>query len=154
MDDAKWLNKTIAMATENVARGGGPFACVIVKDGQVIAEGVNGVVPQHDPTAHAEVQAIRRACKKLGNHQLNDCVIYTSCEPCPMCFGAIYWARPKRVVYAATKEQAANAGFDDAMIYNAIANKGEGNIPLAHEALPNANDPFEQWINKHDKTEY
>lgn len=154
MNDAKWLNKTIAMATENVDRGGGPFACIIVKDGQVIAEGVNEVVPQHDPTAHAEVQTIRKACEQLESHQLDDCVIYTSCEPCPMCFGAIYWARPKRVVYAATKEQAANAGFDDAMIYNAIANKDEGNIPLAHEVLPNANDPFKQWISKQDKTEY
>lgn len=154
MDDVKWLNMTIAMATENVARGGGPFACIIVKDGRVVAEGVNGVVPQYDPTAHAEVQAIRRACEQLENHQLDDCVIYTSCEPCPMCFGAIYWARPKRVVFAATKEQAANAGFDDAMIYNAIANKNQGNIPFAHETIPNANHPFIEWINKQDKTEY
>lgn len=154
MDDKKWLKKAIDLAAENVARGGGPFACIIVKDNQIIAEGVNRVVVQHDPTAHAEVQAIRRACEQLESHQLDDCVLYTSCEPCPMCFGAIYWARPQRVVYAATKEQAARAGFDDDMIYDAIANRSEGSIRFTHEHLQNANAPFELWGNKADKKEY
>ncbi len=152
-NDAYWIGKAIRLATQNIIKGGGPFACIIVKDGEILARGVNKVVSMHDPTAHAEIQAIRNACKNLKSHQLDECVIYASCEPCPMCFGAIYWARPKRVVFAATKEQAAVAGFDDAMIYKAIAD-GKGNIPLNHLVLPNANDPFDKWIIKHDKDVY
>ena len=109
-----FIKKAISLSIESIEAGtGGPYGCVIVKDGKIIAEGKNNVTSHHDPSAHAEVEAIRAACKTLNNHQLTDCIIYTSCEPCPMCLGAIYWSRAKAVYYASTKEDAAKAGFDD-----------------------------------------
>jgi guanine deaminase len=116
-----FMRRAIALALDNVrSRNGGPFAAVIAKDGQIIAEGTNRVTASNDPTAHAEVVAIREACRVLGDFQLAGCDLYTTCEPCPMCLGAIYWARPDRVFYAATAADAAAAGFDDAFIYDEL----------------------------------
>jgi guanine deaminase len=113
-----FMQRAIALAIENVQKGrGGPFAALVVKDGKVIAEGTNRVTSENDPTAHAEIVAIREACRTLGGFQLPDCDLYTTCEPCPMCLGAIYWARPARILYGATAADAAAAGFDDAFIY-------------------------------------
>ena len=113
-----FMRRAIALALENIRSGGGPFAAVIVKDGRIIAEGANRVTSTNDPTAHAEVVAIREACRILTDFQLSGCDLYTTCEPCPMCLGAIYWARPARIFYAATAADAAAAGFDDAFIYD------------------------------------
>ena len=134
---------------------GGPFGCIIVKDDQVVGRGNNKVSSTNDPTAHAEVTAIRDACKNLGTFQLNDCEIYTSCEPCPMCLGAIYWARPKIVYYANNRGDAADIGFDDSMIYEemkvAIEHRKIPIVPISREA---ALKVFEDWRNKEDKTVY
>ncbi|HEY9885779.1 MAG TPA: nucleoside deaminase, partial [Vampirovibrionales bacterium] len=116
----RFIKKAIEIANQNIENGGGPFGALVVKDGQVIAEGRNKVTNNNDPTAHAEVIAIRNACKVLNTFQLTGCEIYSSCEPCPMCFAAIYWARPKAVYYAATKYDAAQAGFDDEFIYKEL----------------------------------
>lgn len=134
---------------------GGPFGCVIVKDGKIVGKGWNRVTGTNDPTAHAEVVAIRDACKNLGSFQLDGCEIYTSCEPCPMCMGAIYWARPDKVFYANTRQDAADIGFDDSMIYEELV------LPLHQrkivlEALgrEEALKIFNAWNNKQDKTDY
>src|SRR5512138_2914045 len=117
----KFMSRAIALSIENVTTGmGGPFGCVVVRNGQIIAEGANRVTATNDPTAHAEVVAIREACRRLGGFQLTDCEIYSSCEPCPMCLGAIYWARPARLFFASTAEDAARAGFDDRFIYEQL----------------------------------
>jgi guanine deaminase len=120
MDRNVFIYKTIALALENVKSGGGPFGALVVKDGQIIATGVNQVTLTLDPTAHAEVVAIRKACQVIGNFELTGCEIYCSCEPCPMCMGAIYWARPAQVFFAATASAAADAGFDDSFIKTQI----------------------------------
>ena len=121
MYEEKFMREAIRLAVENVKQGtGGPFGAVVVKEGKIIAACANTVTPDCDPTAHAEVNAIREACRKLDTFQLGGCEIYASCEPCPMCLGAIYWARPSRVYYASTKEDAALAGFDDSLIYRRI----------------------------------
>ena len=135
------------MAQENVRRGtGGPFGALVVRDGEVIASSVNTVVPDNDPTAHAEVNAIREACRKLNTFQLTGCEIYCSCEPCPMCLGAIYWARPERVYYAATKEDAARGGFDDSFIYQEIAlDEKQRSIPFLREKEDGTADEFRLW---------
>ena len=153
--DKLFINQAIDLATENVRNGGGPFGAVIVKDGEVIATGVNRVTSNADPTAHAEVQAIRSACAKLGHFELKGCVLYTSCEPCPMCLGAIYWARLDRVVYAGTQTDAAEARFDDSFIYKEIA------LPMSSRSIPFRWDgdikrlePFDEWRLKSDKVEY
>jgi len=126
-----YMSRAIELAVENVGRGrGGPFAALVVKDGAILAEGVNLVTSTNDPTAHAEVVAIRAACRALGDFQLTGCDIYTTCEPCPMCLGAIYWARPARVFCGATSEDAAEAGFDDSFIYRQIA------LPWAARRIP------------------
>src|SRR5258706_10129207 len=115
-----FMARAIALAVRNVRTGrGGPFGAVVVKNGKIIAEGANEVTASHDPSAHAEIVAIRKACQKLGSFELRGCQIYTSCEPCPMCMGAIYWARPSRVYYAGTRRDAEQAGFDDFLIYRA-----------------------------------
>src|SRR5579871_475778 len=119
--DIQYLQQAIDLAREGVEQArGGPFGCVIVRDGEVVGKGANGVTSTNDPTAHAEIVAIRDACQRLGTYQLSECTVYASCEPCPMCLGALYWARPKRVVFAATRHEAAEAGFDDAFIYQEI----------------------------------
>ena len=154
--DLEWMKAAVEMAIHNVESGnGGPFAAIVVKNGEMIGKGVNTVTTSIDPTAHAEVNAIRDACKNLNNFQLEDCVIYTSCEPCPMCLGAIYWARPSKVFYASTKVDAANAGFDDSFIYQEIEKPNTArSIPFVPLPLPEADEVFKKWISKTDKTEY
>ena len=116
------MQRAISLAQKGIdANDGGPFGAVVVKDGEIIGEGWNSVTSTNDPTAHAEVMAIRKACENLNSFQLEGCILYTSCEPCPMCLGAIYWARPEKVFFACTREDAANAGFDDQFIYDEIA---------------------------------
>jgi guanine deaminase len=152
----RFLQQAIQLAVENVkSNNGGPFGAIVVKDGQVIGKGVNTVTTDHDPTAHAEIQAIRDACKHLNHFQLDDCIIYTSCEPCPMCFGAIYWARPKKVYFACTKQEAANAGFDDQFIYDELA-LSHGNRQIQMEKLHSQAklSPFEAWIRSGERVEY
>jgi tRNA(Arg) A34 adenosine deaminase TadA len=128
---------------------------VIVLGDEIVGEGSNEVTSTNDPTAHAEVVAIRAACERLGTYQLSDCEVYTSCEPCPMCLGAIYWARPKRVVYANTREEAAAIEFDDDFIYQEInAKMTDRKIPFLHHPHPRARDVFNQWKNWEGKKRY
>ena len=134
---------------------GGPFGAVIVKDGEVIAEGFNNVTSSNDPTAHAEITAIRNACKKLNTFDLSGCELYTSCEPCPMCLAAIYWARIEKIYYANTKEDAANINFDDDFIYQEFAKpKNSRSIPVEQLGREEAIKVFEKWSKKLDKVEY
>ena len=149
------IQQAIHVAVENVRRGGGPFGALVVKDGIVIATGANQVTRLNDPTAHAEVVAIREACRVLGDFQLSGCDLYASCEPCPMCLGAIYWARPARVFFAATHEDATAAGFDDSFIYRQIEiPHSERSIPMIRVVLENSTQPFEEWVNRANKSEY
>ena len=151
----KFMKKAIALSVENVKKGGGPFGAVIVKDGRIIATGTNGVTRHNDPTAHAEVSAIRKASKKLGTFNLEGCVIYTSCEPCPMCLGAVYWAHLDKMYYGNTKTDAKNIGFDDSFIYDEIDLKPEKRKLKSEQILADeAIKAFEAWTNKEDKTEY
>jgi tRNA(Arg) A34 adenosine deaminase TadA len=150
------MARAIALSLENVRTGaGGPFAAVVVKDGEIIAEGANAVTTTNDPTAHAEVVAIREACRKLNSFDLQGCEIYTSCEPCPMCLGAIYWARPTRVYFANSAADAAQAGFDDAFIYQEIGRPHpERAIPMIQLAQDGALAAFRVWQQKEDKIRY
>jgi guanine deaminase len=150
------MTRAIQLARENVSSdNGGPFGAVVVRDGKVIAESGNMVLAWGDPTAHAEIVAIRRACELLRTHDLSDCILYASCEPCPMCLGAIYWAHLDRVYFATTREDAAVAGFDDAKIYAEISQAPEyREIPMLHCIEPNATAPFEDWLKKADRTMY
>ena len=155
-EDKKFMRRAIELAENGMnSNAGGPFGAVIVKNGEIIAEGNNKVTSQNDPTAHAEVDAIRKACKKLNTFQLDDCIIYTSCEPCPMCLGAIYWARPKKVFYGCTREDAADIEFDDQLIYDEIA-VGIGNrqIEFTNGLRNEAVKVFQKWASKTDRTEY
>jgi len=158
MDSYKeqFMSEAIRLATENVKSGnGGPFGAVIVKNGKIISRGVNQVTSNNDPTAHAEVVAIRDACKNLGSFQLDGCEVYASCEPCPMCLGAIYWARPDKLYFAGTKKDAADIGFDDSFIYDEINIPYEKrNINTLHVKHTDALLPFNEWKNKEDKIEY
>jgi tRNA(Arg) A34 adenosine deaminase TadA len=151
-----FMQRAIELALENVRSGqGGPFAAVVVRDGKVIAEGTNRVTSTNDPTAHAEVVAIRKACAALSAFQLDHCEIYTTCEPCPMCLGAIYWARPARVYYACTKEDAAAAGFDDSLIYQQIGTaQAARRIPFLPLMREESHAIFEAWNKKSDKVPY
>jgi guanine deaminase len=151
-----FMARAIALSLENVRTGtGGPFAAVVVKDGEIIAEGANAVTTTNDPTAHAEVVAIREACRKLKSFDLSGCEIYTSCEPCPMCLGAIYWARPARVYFANSAADAAQAGFDDAFIYQEIGRPHpERAIPMIQLAQDGALAAFRAWQEKEDKIRY
>src|SRR5882724_12285020 len=151
-----FMKRAIALALENVRSGsGGPFAALIVKEGRIIAEGTNRVTLSNDPTAHAEVVAIREACRALADFQLMDCDLYTTCEPCPMCLGAIYWARPARVFFAATATDAASAGFDDAFIYEELKiAPGGRRIPMTEMQREEALVIFQEWLAKSDKTPY
>src|SRR5690554_2907194 len=134
---------------------GGPFGCVIVKDEKIVGRGNNKVTSHNDPTAHAEIIAIRDACKNLNSFQLEGCVIYTSCEPCPMCFGAIYWARPDKVYYGCSHQDAADIDFDDAFIYKEIELPyNKRSIPFEQIARDIALKPFQKWSSKDDKTVY
>ena len=156
LESEMWMQKTIRLAAENAASGkGGPFACLIVKDGQLVASGTNVVTAINDPTAHAEVVAIRNACREIGSFQLTGCVLYTSCEPCPMCLGAIYWARPEAVYFAGSKADAADAGFDDQFIYDEIAQPPETRSIRFQKILgAEALLPFKIWKEKANRREY
>lgn len=149
------MRKAIELSIENVKNGGGPFGAVIVKDGEIVATGVNRVTANHDPTAHAEVSAIRAACQKLGTFDLNGCEIYTSCEPCPMCLGAIYWAHLDKIYYGNNKTDAARIGFDDSFIYDELALERKNRNKAMEELLPDeAIAAFRAWEEKADKVEY
>ncbi|MCK1982916.1 MULTISPECIES: nucleoside deaminase [Peribacillus] len=150
------MEMAVQLAYENVlAKNGGPFGAIIVKDGKVVGRGCNNVTTANDPTAHAEVQAIRDACRNLDSFQLTDCEIYTSCEPCPMCIGAIYWARPKAIYYACTKEDAANIGFDDHFIYQELALPMENRTMKMKQLSFNDHDlPFRTWETNNEKVKY
>lgn len=149
------MRKAIELSVENVRNGGGPFGAVIVKDGEIVATGVNRVTASHDPTAHAEVSAIRAACQRLGTFNLSGCEIYTSCEPCPMCLGAIYWAHLDKIYYGNNKTDAARIGFDDSFIYQELSlDKSQRQKPM-EELLPQeAKAAFEAWELNTDKVEY
>ncbi len=150
------MRRAISLAQRGIDAGaGGPFGAVVVKDGEIVGEGCNQVTSTNDPTAHAEVVAIRNACQNLNSFQLDGCTLYTSCEPCPMCLGAIYWARPGQVFYACTREDAAHIGFDDHFIYNEIERPiEERHIKTVNFLRDEGLTVFENWANKTDKTEY
>lgn len=151
----KMMKKAIELSIKNIDNGGGPFGAVVVKDGKIIATGVNRVTATNDPTAHAEVSAIRRAAKKLGTFDLSGCEIYTSCEPCPMCLGAIYWAHLDKIYYGNTKKDAMEIGFDDSFIYRELDLKHEDRKIKAVSLLSNeAHTAFTYWKNKPDKIDY
>jgi tRNA(Arg) A34 adenosine deaminase TadA len=150
------MREAIRLSIENVQSGrGGPFAAVIVKDGKIIARGTNLVSSANDPTAHAEIAAIREACRILNSYQLDGCEIFTSCEPCPMCLGAIYWARPERIFYGNTKQDAAEINFDDSFIYEELTKKmTDRSIPMVQVLHDEALAAFKAWKEKPDKIEY
>lgn len=153
--DSELIDRAIGLAVDNVKHGGGPFGALIARNGEIISEGINRVTDNNDPTAHAEVQAIRAACAKLGTFDLSGCTIYSSCEPCPMCLGAIYWAHLDKVFFAGTRVDAAKAGFDDQMIYDEIAKPVSGrDVPFKHIDAPSCLAPFEAWAQNQEKTEY
>ncbi len=152
----EFMTEALRLAVENAKEGqGGPFGAVVVHDGKIIARGVNQVTETNDPTAHAEVVAIREACRVLGSFQLTDCELYASCEPCPMCLGAVYWARPDRIYYAATRSDAASAGFDDSLIYDEIPQEPKArSLPCVHLERSDSGEPFEVWGDNQGRTEY
>ena len=151
----KFMRRAIELSIESVETGGGPFGAVIVKDGEIVAESSNRVTQNNDPTAHAEVSAIREAGKKLNTFDLEGCEIYTSCEPCPMCLGAIYWAHLDRMYYGNTKTDAKNIGFDDSFIYDELELKPQDRRLKSEQKLHNeAIVAFQNWEKKDDKTEY
>ena len=151
-----FMREAIRLSLEKMQAGcGGPFGAVVVRDGQIIARGFNQVTSTNDPTCHAEVDAIRKACQALGTHQLVGCDLYTSCEPCPMCLGAIYWARPARVFYASTKADAAAVGFDDHFIYDEMARPlPQRSIPMQQLLRDEALLSFQAWAAKEGRTTY
>ena len=154
-DDIALLQHAIDLAKEGISNGRGPFGAVVSRNGDIISEASNIVVITHDPTAHAEVMAIRKASEKLQTHNLSDCVIYASCEPCPMCLGAIYWAGIRRVVYAAERDDAGKAGFSDSFIYDEIAlNPSERKISFCHVSLKEGKEVFRLWDEYENKVRY
>ncbi len=155
MEHKDFMRRAIALAVENVAKGGGPFGAVIVKEGVVVATGVNRVTANNDPTAHAEVNAIREACTKLGTFDLSGCALYTSCEPCPMCLGAIYWAHLDKIYYGANQHDAAEVNFDDSFIYRELElEPAKRHKPVENILHDEALAPFNAWREKSDKVEY
>jgi len=152
----RFMREAIQLSVKNVSSGkGGPFGAIVVKDRKIIARGTNQVTTLNDPTAHAEVMAIRKACKKLETFQLDDCEIYTSCEPCPMCLGAIYWARPKKVFFANSKEDAADINFDDQFIYEEISKPiSERKLFTKQILRDEALEAFEAWAKSEIKIKY
>lgn len=156
MMENKFMQRAIDLARSNISNlKGGPFGAVIVKNNQIIGEGCNMVIENNDPTAHAEIVAIREACKNLSSFQLDGCEIYTSCEPCPMCLGAIYWARPQKIFYAATRQHAKLANFDDSLIYKEVS------LPLNQRIIPSiqlmqkeSKAVFDEWNAQNLKIEY
>lgn len=155
MTKEELMGMAIELSIENIASGGGPFGAVIARDGEVVATGVNRVTANHDPTAHAEVSAIRDACRKLGTHDLSGCEIYTSCEPCPMCLGAIYWAHIDRIYYGNDKDDAREIGFDDSFIYDELALPRDSRRLPAERLMPGeAIRAFRLWCDKPDRVDY
>lgn len=154
--NAEFMWEAIRLSIQNIREGvGGPFACVIVKDGKIVARGTNSVTSTNDPTAHAEIVAIRNACKELKTFQLTGCEIYTSCEPCPMCLGAIYWARPDKIYFANGRADAAKIGFDDEFLYEELPKKiSHRKIPTAQLMREEALAAFHEWEQKNDKIKY
>ncbi len=154
--EMNFMQEAIELSRRNLSGlEGGPFGCVIVKREEIIGRGWNQVGSTNDPTAHAEIVAIREACKNLGTFQLNDCEVYTSCEPCPMCMGAIYWARPEKVYYANSREDAARIGFDDSFIYGElIRDLPDRTIQIINIGAQEALQVFNEWTNKADKLKY
>ena len=156
MYEKQFMEEAVALSRKCLGTGkGGPFGAVVVKDGQIVGRGSNSVTLLNDPTAHAEVMAIRDACKNLESFQLDGCEIYTSCEPCPMCLGAIYWARPDRVYYAADRQDASEAGFDDSFIYEELDLPAmERKIVAEQHDRAIAQEVFQQWIHLENKIDY
>ena len=154
--ELKYMQMAVDLARHGMNHGvGGPFGCIVVKGDTVVGRGCNSVASLNDPTAHAEVMAIRDACKNLNTFQLTDCEIYTSCEPCPMCMGAIYWARPKKVYFGATRHDAADAGFDDSLIYKELTSPVHDRlIEMINLGRENVVKVFKEWIDKPDKIVY
>ena len=149
------MKRAIELSVENVDKGGGPFGSVIVKNNKIIAEGANKVTTTNDPTAHGEIVAIREACKKLKNFNLNGCELYSSCEPCPMCLSAIYWARINKIYFANTREDAQKIDFDDSLIYSELQKNINGRkIPMVQLMRSEALKAFELWDKKTDKVKY
>lgn len=151
----KFLIEALAIASDSIKHSGGPFGALVVKDDQIIAIGANAVVKTNDPTAHAEIVAIRRACQKLKTYQLKGYTLYSSCEPCPMCLSALYWARIDALYFALSRDDAAAIGFDDAFIYKEVALRPEErSLKTEHILIPQAKDIFVMWQNKFDKAMY
>lgn len=154
-DDMRFMEMAAKLSSDNIDRGGGPFGAVIVRNGEVVATGVNTVTLTNDPTAHAEVNAIREACRRENTFSLKGCTVYSSCEPCPMCLSALYWAGVSRIFYGNTQEDADNINFSDKFIYKELEKpKIERAIPLIHIAGTSAIRAFEKWADKKDKIEY
>ena len=154
-EDAAFMQMAIDLSIENIEHGGGPFGAVIVKDGEVVATGANRVVPNNDPTAHAEISAIREACQKLQTFKLDGCTIYSSCEPCPMCLSAIYWSGISRLCYGNTKTDAAEIHFNDSFIYDQLhLRDNERSLSCEHFMRNEALTAFRKWATKKDKIEY
>jgi tRNA(Arg) A34 adenosine deaminase TadA len=155
MTDEEALRRAIALAIDNVARGGGPFGAVVVRDGAIVGEGTNRVTIDNDPSAHAEVVAIRDACRRLGTFRLDGAVVYSSCEPCPMCWSAIQWSRASRLCYAADQRDAADAGFDDAVFWREVASPLTSRALRAERRLAESGlEPFDAWRAKADRMPY
>lgn len=156
MSDAEWLARAVALASGSASGSGGPFGSVIVRAGVVLGEGANEVTETDDPTAHAEIVAIRRACLSLGTHDLAGAVLYASCEPCPMCLAASLWARVDRIAYAADRGDAARAGFADEEFYELFSTPRAQwtTLRISQVALPGAADPFEQWLANQERERY
>ncbi len=151
----EFMKRAIELSVESVNRGGGPFGSIIVKDNNIVAEGSNKVTLTNDPTAHGEIVAIREACKKLNNFSLNDCELYSTCEPCPMCLSAIYWARIDKIYYANTRKDAQKIDFDDSLIYSELQkNINKRKIPMIQTMRNEALEAFELWDKKTDKVKY
>ncbi len=154
-NDVEFMKQAALASVQNIQNEGGPFGAVIVRNGEIIAVGTNWVVPKNDPTAHAEVEAIRQASAKLNRFDLSDCEIYTSCEPCPMCLGAIYWAKIKKVYYANTRYDAASIGFDDEFIYKEMEKPlEERTVKFIHLDVAEAKQAFDVWKNLENKKKY
>ena len=155
MNINKFMQRAIELSANNIKNGGGPFGAIIVKDGEIISEGTNRVTAEFDPTAHAEISAIRQAAKKLNTFDLSGCEIYTSCEPCPMCLAAIYWAHLDKIYFGNSKIDAKNIGFDDSFIYDELKlNPADRKIAMIRLLPDEAILAFEEWQNKEDKVEY
>ena len=151
----EFMKRAIELSIESVNTGGGPFGCVVVKDEKIVSEGSNKVTSTNDPTAHGEIVAIREACKKINNFSLNGCELYSTCEPCPMCLSAIYWARIEKVYYANTRKDAQKIDFDDSLIYSEFQkNINERKIPMIQMMRNEALKAFELWDKKIDKVKY